>query len=477
MSQPTTRTWSPYQQAIFDCVAKGEQNLVVIARAGSGKTSTIVEAVNRIPADKTVLVCAFNKSIAEEVGGRLRPGADCMTLHSLGFRALKKVWGNVRPDDHYALNVVRSVVPEDTAYDVVTDLKKVASLAMSMMAEDAATIESVMYAFDCAPPVDVDPELYVRWVQKALAKMRVKSAEICFDQMVYVPAVLNLRTGSYDHVIVDETQDMNRPQLVLAKNALKPGGQFMAVGDDRQGIYTFRGADSNSIRNIVDEMHARVLPLSVTYRCPTAVVDAVKHIVPDFEPAPGAIRGMVTDSSLHGFLHNVKPGDFVLSRKNAPLVKYCMKLLAAGKRAYIQGREVGAGLQAMIKKSKARTTEEFLVWLRRWRDAEVTRLTALEREDAIDAVADKFEVFVALSEDVATTQALATKIDNLFANDAGTSRVMFSTVHKAKGMEADRVWVFVDTFREGKNVEEDNLVYVAYTRAKKELFLVNTEDE
>ena len=69
-------------------------------------------------------------------------------------------------------------------------------------------------------------------------------------------------------------------------------------------------------------------------------------------------------------------------------------------------------------------------------------------------------------------EELTRKLDMLFNDEAGATSVMCSTVHKAKGLEADRVWVLEDTLRSG-GIGEENIRYVAYTRARKELCLVS----
>ena len=81
-------------------------------------------------------------------------------------------------------------------------------------------------------------------------------------------------------------------------------------------------------------------------------------------------------------------------------------------------------------------------------------------------------LFRSLAETVASVEELTRKLEMLFNDEAGAASVMCSTVHKAKGLEADRVWVLEDTLRNG-GIEEENCRYVAYTRARKELCLVS----
>lgn len=94
------RAWSTQQQAIFTWFASGRGNLVVRARAGTGKTTTILEGVERAP-ERQILLAAFNKSIARELQARVRnPRVEAKTLHGLGLKYVRRNWRvEVEEDD------------------------------------------------------------------------------------------------------------------------------------------------------------------------------------------------------------------------------------------------------------------------------------------------------------------------------------------------------------------------------------------
>src|SRR3990167_3391898 len=108
----TEKTWSEEQRAIFRHFAGGRQagNLVVRARAGTGKTTTIVAGIGQAPEQK-ILLAAFNKRIATELQAKVRnPRAEVKTLHSLGFAYVRRNWSDVRldGDGERALRCVRT---------------------------------------------------------------------------------------------------------------------------------------------------------------------------------------------------------------------------------------------------------------------------------------------------------------------------------------------------------------------------------
>jgi DNA helicase-2/ATP-dependent DNA helicase PcrA len=149
-----------------------------------------------------------------------------------------------------------------------------------------------------------------------------------------------------------------------------------------------------------------------------------------------------------------------------------MALLKAGVPANIQGRDVGANLLYFIKKSKAKDIVAFTKYVNNWRETEIKRLVS-EKKDPIACV-DKAECLLNLCEGVTTIKDLKETIDKLFNDVDDNNKVMLSTTHKAKGLERDRVFVLLNTYRYGPGVEgeEANLYYVAVTRSKSELYLV-----
>lgn len=87
-------------------------------------------------------------------------------------------------------------------------------------------------------------------------------------------------------------------------------------------------------------------------------------------------------------------------------------------------------------------------------------------------IRDQQGIVIALMAGAATVDELCRRCDELFSDDAERGAVMCSSVHKAKGLEAERVYLLEGTFR-STSVEENNLRYVAITRAKSTLAWVS----
>lgn len=278
---------------------------------------------------------------------------------------------------------------------------------------------------------------------------------------------------------------MNAAQIELALKSVRKGGRVLVVGDDRQAIYGFRGADSGSLDRLKAAMGAEELPLTVTYRCPKAVVAEAQRLVPDYLAAESAPAGVVETMPLAKLAKAVTPGDFVLSRKNAPLVRTCLSILRVGTRAKVEGRDVGKGLVALVKKLKAKSMPNFLERLEAWEAKEVARALKLKPERAEvkrAEIEDQAETLRALADGLSGIPELEARIESLFADVEGApSQVVCSTVHRSKGLEAANVFILKETLvRRGKDgkplaqsPEEANIEYVAITRAQQRMVWVD----
>lgn len=477
------RAWSSQQQAIFAWFEQGRGNLVVRARAGTGKTTTILEGVERAP-ERQILLAAFNKSIAKELQARVRnPRVEAKTLHGLGFKYVRRNWTGVQVEDddrrgERAGKLARRACGEqapDPIVKVVANLHtKVREIAPH--ARDVADVESIAARFDLLPDGEWEQDGWgVREVCDAalramgFAKERVEAID--FADMIFLPLVHRWVRPWFDLVVVDEAQDMSEAQLELATLACRRSGRIAVVGDDRQAIYAFRGADSGSLDRLKSELHATELGLTTTYRCCQLVVDLARKLVPDYEAAPGAPAGEILRADSEQMLDQAVEGDFVLSRTNAPLVKICMALLRRNVRARVKGRDVGRGVVALIRKMRARTVAALPAKLAAYVEKEIARAQKLAegpREARVEFVTDQQAIVLALMEGASTVAELETRCNELFSDDVERAAVMCSTVHRAKGLETERTFLLEGTFR-GGYIEEDNIRYVAITRAKARL--------
>jgi len=284
-------------------------------------------------------------------------------------------------------------------------------------------------------------------------------------------------------ILVHNCQDMNASQIELIKRIIKPKtGRIIAVGDRKQSLYGFRGADTDAIPRLIRELDATILPLSISYRCPISHVAAAKMLVPQLEHSSTAKEGLISHITEKQFENMLAPGDMVMCRTNAPLVGPAFRVIRKGIKACIRGRDIGAQLVNMIDKFQTESRDTFHVVLEEYYQKETDRLLRGHKEMQAMALQDKVETLMLISGDCVTDQVqeIRDKLMAIFSDEI--TAVVFSSVHRAKGLEATRVFILRPDLMPHPKAEQDwekeqeqNCLYVSMTRSKDELYYVDKQ--
>jgi DNA helicase-2/ATP-dependent DNA helicase PcrA len=475
---------SEQQEAFWAELLEGSGHVLLEARAGTGKSTSCREGMHRILArrpDAAIRYCCFNRKIAEEFAERCPDGVDVGTMHRFGFQALQQAFGS-------RLDEAKTYTLLDQTPDARM-LKRYVRKSIAVLVGHAKNAglapddpELPAHLADFAARYDVPT-----WRQQALifgyaAEILARAAEVRaivdFDDMLWLPVLLDeIRFPAVDYLFIDECQDLNGVQHLLA-GRLAGSGRTVVVGDPYQSIYAFRGADTDSIPRLRERLGAKTMPLTVTWRCPRSHVELARRLVPDFEAAPEAAEGVLSERG-PGCLDDVRPGDLVLCRTNAPIIRECLQQIARFRPAIVRGRAIGkqlAGIAARVIDGGAATMADFTRGLGRWRSAEIERLEARDgTESLIEAVEDQASALDAIASACSGPGEIAGAIGRLFDDADAADRVTYSSVHRAKGSEARRVTYLQvpyglrrDRERPPQQWELDqrrNLRYVALTRS------------
>jgi superfamily I DNA/RNA helicase len=467
------RNWSEYQKDIFQEIENGSGNLHIDALAGTGKTTTLLECFYHIPSGASALMVAFNKSIATELKNRAPLNVDVSTLHSLGLKAITRAFGRVKVETDKLRGYIKAELgDEKETLELRQNIEKAVNLAKGYLAESADFVVEVCNKHD-VDFSDKSEDEFATLVLKLMDVTKNDTNRVDFSDMIWFPYVHNLSPVRYDFVFIDEAQDLNLAQIDLALRSVKRNGRVVSCGDSNQAIYSFRGASTDAIDNIVSRMNSKRLPLSRTYRCGKMIVQEAQQFVENYEAAETNSEGKVETVSQEFMCNNAKPGDFILSRTNAPLISLCLGFLKEGKKANILGKDLGKNLISLIKRSNKKSIGDFLDWVQEYRDREVEKYTRMRREKAAENISDKIACLIVLCDGAATMQDVKDNIGKLFHDGDDNNRIMLSTTHKSKGSEKNRVWMLNWTFRPSKGGEEANITYVAITRAISELYYVH----
>lgn len=468
------RDWSELQQRIFSDIEQSNTNITIEAKPGSGKSTTMTESIYRLPEaqQKTALFMAFGKRDQLHLDRLVPEKTTCKTAHSIGYGMLKAAFGKITLDhstmDHIGKDDRIALQLADNSADLAEDLAKAISLCKAHLANSREEIEEVIGQYD----LHSNDISFINKIEEGLYLHEKEYNTVGFDDMIWLPHRLGIPSvNRYSHVYLDEGQDMTIAQLDLISKLIKKDGKLIACLDSNQICFSFRGS-IKSTDIVKDGFNCDTLHLSVSYRCAKKIVKMAQELVPSIQPADKSPEGIIEEGSYDQMVEQAKSGDMILSRYNYPLIKYCLKMLKKGKPANIQGRNLSWSFLWMIKQSGMNTLAGFSSWLEDWLDEQVSIREEMKRgHEYID---DKYQCMQNFMEDCTTLDEVKNNISSAFKNvDYPEKMINFSSIHRSKGREAERVWLLDKTCKPNKNQEEKNLFYIGITRAQHTLMLVH----
>ena len=501
--------------------------VVILAGAGTGKTRVISHRVAYATATgaldpKRALIVTFTEKAAAEMRHRLNqlqlPQVQASTFHAAARRQLAYYWPLIhdRPLPEVLDSKLRIIVPLARQLPGGYKFTPAKDLADEIEWAKVRRMRPETYEPAREPPVPKD--VFTRlWRSYEQAKARAN--RIDFEDMLTLAVELyedddeaiGLVRQRYAWFSVDEYQDTNRLQEDLLRLWLGDRRDLCVVGDPDQTIYSFTGASTDYLTTFADRYaDARVVRLSQNYRSTPQVLELANRLIPGRElrssgtdgPKPELVPHADGDRELAATVTAIRAhlADAVaateiaiLVRTNAQLVPFEAALTAAGIPFSVRGirffarPDVRAARQALKTDATGRLSR---IVVDRWR----TELgfdegspagpgaEARDRHAALTtllAIARQLEV----EHPDATVADFLAELARRDADEAGAAGegVTLSTLHRAKGLEWDAV--FLPMLEEGTLPirqaasdpaalqEERRLLYVGITRARRHLVL------
>ncbi len=452
------------QTRIFDEVPTLEKDCAVIARAGSGKTWTATKTAKMT--DGNVIMLAFDREAAMDLGNKYGNRKRCRTFHSYGFQGIQEAIS-------WAVKDVDGLKVKRYLHEECSDLerhhyviKRAISYAKNTLDNPRRTLER-----ELAADIDDDDELAeildecVEAVREQLSQSLDRPDVVDFDDMIFLPATHpTIRPPNCDVLFIDEAQDVNRCQ---AEFASRMKCRRVWIGDPYQAIYGWRGASSRFLETVAQ---GHSYHLTNTFRCGKEIVRFCRRMVPDFECLPGQHEGRVNTVSE---MTDVKAGDFVLARRNADLVPIALDLARDNKQCVIIGKGLGGACKKLLRKIGADNIKDLRSGLYDY----IEDVRERDLDDSIKAsMIEIAQIIDYAAGAVGVIGEIMPLLSYMFAPKVEGDVIRLSTVHKAKGMEADNVFVLANQLTE-KTDEERNIKYVACSRARHTLNLYYHSDD
>jgi DNA helicase-2/ATP-dependent DNA helicase PcrA len=545
--------FTPEQHAIFTFVREGKANGIIDAVAGAGKTTTIIECARHIPETAVnVLFCAFNKSIQKEIAERLSErgltNVVVKTVHALGWQLLTSngqtgkaievdeskydklikssdIQNLLRPhyetimringlkpeladEDKYEAFAIRSLRFNITRRLININQKFRATLTKATISD----FKNLVTHFGIFNDLEIKKAGFDRELEcyfscsmlllKVGNDLSQQTMIMDFTDMIYLPYEWKLQSPvKYDFLFVDECQDLSKAQLAVALKYGHERTRILSVGDPRQSIYGFTGADIESFENVKKFTLATPLPLTTCFRCPKKVIELARSIRADIigtKTEEGNVSSITPDK----IIELAKPDDLIISRLRAPLLILVFGFIDKDRKVQIhedEVKEIIREIRNLFKQEELhinlltsqggfqelkKVVLKRLEWIIR-KDAERI-INPIERslhiESEVEYLKQKLEFLHRKYEQwklqCPTVSDIIEKIRTYVS--ASSNSVKLATIHRAKGLENDRVFILsYDELplqhleqKAWERVQELNLKYVAVTRAKQELFLV-----
>jgi superfamily I DNA/RNA helicase len=469
------------QQAIIAASRDATYNLTLNAYAGTGKSTTL-RMIERAVKTKPILYLAFGKAIAKAIEydpkepsdpKRMSSTTTVRTMNSLGHRMWAQYTnGNLTLNFKKSADILREVINEipkkeqgplwDVFWEVINGvgLAKALGYVPDGKFESARRLisQSAFHARLEERPDDLVSDLIDIVLTRSIAQAYKRIID--FNDQVYMPAVFGANYPQFPLVLVDEAQDLNPVNHEMLRRLAK--NRVMLVGDPNQSIYGFRGAVQSGMQTLSVTHKTSPLDLSISFRCPSTIVDAARWRAPKFTSnREGGHVESLTEASFSSF----PDGCAVLCRNNAPLFRLAMQFLSNGRSVSVAGSDIGPKLVATMRKlgPEEITQGQVLSAIDDWEAERIAKGSETARD-----LAECMRVFASHGRDLAQAIMYA---EHLF-KQTGTIRLM--TGHKAKGLEFETVYILDRHLIRDAEEQDLNLLYVMQTRSMENLFYVDS---
>lgn len=483
------------------------QDILIRAVAGAGKSSTLNAFAKHLISNGTeidkIKILVFNTENAQSLIKKfgIQWSRSISTINSLGNQILKNHLGRSKVDPYKYMRLANELaVFNFDLKDKKAPISKKASFhtlinlvrANNLTTLDTSVLQDIQRDSLIEGIRDWD---YVCEKLKLVinqGNMLAEEAQIIdYLDQIWLPVRWNLakEVTGLKYICLDEAQDTNKLQQQFIVDLKDKETIFVGVADPRQAIYGFAGADTNSFDTLITAHNAKEVGLSLCFRCPKSHIKLVNRLYPDIdikarEDAPIGTMSFIGSEQLTK--ETLQEGDLIICRSKGPLVSLCINLIARGVDATIIGENIVKELAEIIHgvcEMPGFKFEEFLEFLAEYHKFKLGLYKSeVNEEELSERLEDKIEAVKALysNKPFSDINEFNQYIHQVL--DRNQATVNLCSCHKAKGLEADRVFILepdrlphIRTNQSQEQFQQElNLHYVALTRSKRDLFFIGS---
>ena len=289
-------------------------------------------------------------------------------------------------------------------------------------------------------------------------------------------------------LVIDEAQDMSEDDFRLVQALMQQNEEMrvIAVGDDDQNIYAFRGSNSRYMQSLVSEAGAKLYEMTDNYRSAHAIVNCANRFVgripgrmkhTAIQSATGTEGKVITLKSLIDAEIKVEGTTAILTRTNEETLQVAYELERRGQYATVVqsmgGFRFGNLAEVRYFLKQLGNKEEAAISTERWKEAKRRTLETYATSTCLSIMKHFFADFETTHRTFYHSDLreyiFESSIEDFIAAD--DCSVFVSTVHKAKGREFDTVYL-LSSVPDSRDVNDMRAYYVGLTRAKLNLYLI-----
>lgn len=476
------------QVNILDAYRTTGDNILMEAYAGSGK-SYMLEQVQAI-VEPPCLYVAFARLDAD-MFGRYKDPLDInykkvkpilkdttvsKTINGLGHGCWGATVGKLNLNPNKTFEILKAMITElkgkdkDNAWDQYSEIKDAVSMAKNMGYIPSGHPQASRRLCDRAQLEERLENKLTPFAWKLVDAALITSIKasyerlIDYDDQVYMSSLFGGTFPRFPNVLIDEDQDINPTGHALLGKLCKDS-RVGAVGDRWQSIYYFRGAETGGVDKIKAKFNMVEYPLSVSFRCPEAIVMAARWRVPTLKwMKDGGKYEVLSEFTAT----DIPEGAAIICRNNAPLLRAAFSLLSGKRSVQVVGSDISAKIVKLLRKigSEGDSQADLLLKIDAWRDQ---KLTTSNAPATTNDTAECLKVFASWGKDVDQACRYA---EHIFKQQGA---ITLTTGHKAKGKEWD-ICYHLDPQLLGRDDQDLNLKYVIQTRSKDAMYEITTQE-
>lgn len=464
-----------YNNEIPDIVGFTEEQLAIInspesrvlvnAKAGSGKTSTIEEFVKRNP-NKKILYLVFNKSMSNEAKERFGEldHVEVRTIHSFAYKKFGSMYRNKLANNINVFDAAKALKKFIKEADEFLYMENLIDKFDDYLLSASKSIKEFCTKNNLSKSMEYD-------LNKLFNQSKNGNMKVTHNFYYKLWHLSNPQFNGYDMLMIDELQDVNEALCdILDSNTTLD--KIIGVGDEHQAIYKF--AKCVNAFDILDNKKWKGYKLTYSFRIGNTLAKALEKcyggkIYNDF-----SIIGMNPNQRIVRNIDEEKP-HYVLCRFNATIISLAMVSAVIGMKIYIEGGKAGISFDMIKNMYELKYHNKKHYTLKKYENYNHMISMATQTRDYEILLADKL-----INIHKESTLAMVRSIQENMVDTWTEADVCYSTLHKSKGQTiiipmkvSEDCISLIEDFDEDRHdfISEANLLYVGCTRCKNEIEL------